>query len=133
MAKRQLVSSGSPYEKPIGFSRAVRVGKVIAVAGTAPLAPDGSTVAPRDVYGQTKRCLEIIADAITEAGGGLKDVVRTRTMLTDISLWKDAAQAHGEVFADIRPASTFVAVKAFIQPEWLVEIEADCVVGGAKT
>jgi len=124
---RKLVSSGSPFEPKIGFSRAVRVGNVVAVAGTAPIAADGGVAAPGDVYGQTKRCLEIIAQAIAGAGLGLESVIRTRVMLTDVSRWEDAARAHGEVFSGIRPASTFVEVKGLINPGWLVEIEADCV------
>ena len=124
---RKLVSSGSPFEPKIGFSRAVRVGPYVAVSGTAPIAPDGGVAAPGDVYGQTRRCLEIIAQAIAQAGLGLESVIRTRVMLTDISRWQDAARAHGEVFGAIRPASTFVEVKGLIDQGWLVEIEADCV------
>jgi len=124
---RKLVSSGSPYEPRIGFSRAVRVGRYLAVAGTAPVAPGGGVAAPGDMYGQTKRCLEIIAQAVKEAGLGLDSVVRTRVMLTDIRRWEEAARAHGEFFSAVRPACTFVEVKALIDPGWLVEIEADCV------
>ena len=124
---RKLVSSGSPLEPGIGFSRAVRAGAFLAVAGTAPIAPDGGVAAPGDVYGQTKRCLEIIAQAIADAGFALQDVIRTRVMLTDISRWEQAARAHGEVFANVNPACTFVEVKGFINHEWLVELEADCV------
>ncbi len=124
---RQLISSGSPFEPKIGFSRAVRIGPIVAVSGTAPIAGDGSVAAPGDVYGQTRRCLEIISQAIAGAGLGLESVIRTRVMLTDISRWEEAARAHGEVFADIRPASTFVEVKGLVNREWLVEIEADCV------
>lgn len=124
---RKLVSSGSPYEPQIGFSRAVRVGSIVAVAGTAPVAPDGGVAAPGDMYGQTKRCLEIIAKAIGDAGLTTKSVIRTRVMLTDMSRWEEAARAHGEFFGDVRPASTFVEVKGLVRPEWLVEIEADCV------
>ncbi len=126
--QRKNISSGSPFEKPIGFSRAVRIGNTIAVSGTAPIAEDGSNASVGDVYGQTKRCLEIIKTAIEEAGGQLKDVIRTRIMLTDISNWEKAAQAHGEFFADIRPASTLVEVSSLINKEWLVEIEADCII-----
>ena len=125
---RQLISSGSPFEKPIGFSRAVRVGNLIAVSGTAPLAPGGGTAYPGDLYRQTRTCLEIIKDAIEKAGGRMADVIRTRIMLVDISRWQDAARAHGEFFGDIRPASTFVQVSRFIDADWLVEIEADGVV-----
>lgn len=124
---RTLVSSGSSFEPRIGFSRAVRVGATVAISGTAPIAGDGSVAAPGDVYGQTRRCLEIIAHAAAEAGVGLESVVRTRVMLTDISRWQDAARAHGEVFGAVRPACTFVGVAGFIDPGWLVEIEADCV------
>jgi len=124
---RKLISSGSPFEPKIGFSRAVRIGPLVAVSGTAPIAADGGVAAPGDVYGQTKRCLEIIAQAIGDAGLGLQSVIRTRVMLTDVSRWEDAARAHGEVFAGIRPACTFVEVKGLINREWLVEIEADCV------
>lgn len=125
---RTQVSSGSPLEPAIGFCRAVRVGNLLAVAGTAPIAADGSVAAPGDVYGQTRRCLEIIRAAIVESGLGLDDVVRTRIMLTDIETWREAARAHGELFAGIRPASTFVEVSRFIDPGWLVEVEADCFV-----
>ena len=124
---RKLVSSGSPFEPRIGFSRAVRVGSIVAVSGTAPIAPDGSVAAPGDVYGQTRRCLDIIARAVGEAGLGLHSVIRTRVMLTDISRWEEAARAHGEVFSTVKPACTFVEVKRLIDPGWLVEIEADCV------
>ena len=126
--QRQLISSGSPFEKPIGFSRAVRVGNTIAVSGTAPIAPGGGTAYPGDLYRQTRTCIEIIRDAIEKAGGRLEDVIRTRIMLTDISRWQEAARAHGEFFGDIRPASTFVEVSRFIDEDWLVEMEADCVV-----
>jgi len=107
-AARKLISSGSPFEPRIGFSRAVRVGPFVAVSGTAPIAPDGSVSAPGDVYGQTKRCLEIIAQAIGSAGLTLQSVIRTRVMLTDMSRWEEAARAHGEVFASVKPACTFV-------------------------
>lgn len=125
------VSSGSPFEPMIGFSRAVRSGPWICVAGTAPMGPDGRTVHVGDVYGQTRRCFEIVAAAITEAGGSMRDVIRTRILLTDISQWREAGRAHGELFADIRPASTMIEVSRFIDPEWLVEVEADCVVRSA--
>lgn len=123
-----IVSSGSPLEPEIGFSRAVRVGSQVAVAGTAPIADDGSTAAPGDVYGQTVRCLDIAERALREAGAGLDDVVRTRIMLTDVTQWKEAARAHGERFAAIRPVTTFVEVSRFIDPAWLVEVEVDAVV-----
>lgn len=115
-------------EEPIGFSRASRVGNTIAVAGTAAIGPDGQTVGINNVYEQTKYCIEIMKRAIEEAGGSLENVIRTRVMLVDMSTWKEATKAHGEFFSAIRPACTFVEVKGFINKEWLVEIEADCVV-----
>lgn len=124
--ERTNVSSGSTFESAVGFSRAVRIGNIISVAGTAPIAADGSTAAPGDAYGQTLRCLEIIQQAITDAGGSIQDVIRTRVMLTDIERWKEAAKAHGEIFASIKPACTFVEVSGLIEKDWLVEIEADC-------
>lgn len=127
MQVRANISSGSSLESRIGFSRAVRIGDQLAVAGTAPVAPDGSVAAPGDVYGQTKRCLQIISAALGAAGLGMSDVIRTRIMLTDIQTWRDAARAHGELFARIKPACSFFEVSRFIDPGWLVEVEADCV------
>ena len=124
---RRNVFSGSPYESKIGFSRAVRVGRHLTVAGTAPIAPDGSAAFPGDLYRQTLRCLEIIGDAITDAGLSMQDVVRTRVMLRKIDGWEEAGRAHGEFFAGINPACTFVQVSGFVDPDWLVEIEADCI------
>jgi enamine deaminase RidA (YjgF/YER057c/UK114 family) len=114
-------------ENIIGFSRAVKVGNIIAVAGTAAINPDGSTACPGDVYGQTKCCIGIMKKAIEEAGGRLEDVIRTRILLKDISNWEEAAKAHGEYFSDIKPVCTFVEVKGFVRKDWLVETEADCV------
>ncbi len=125
MSDRTLVSSGSYLEPIVGFSRAVRVGNSIVVGGTAPIRAEGGTAAIGDVYGQTKRCLEIIAKAIADAGGGMENIIRTRIILTDIALWKDAARAHAEVFHTIRPVTTIMAVTAFVDPDWLVEIEAE--------
>lgn len=127
--KRQLVTSGSPLEPEIGFSRAVRVGDHVVVAGTAPIAEGGGTACPDDVYGQTRRCLEIIEKAFAEAGAPLSQVTRTRVMLTDMTRWREAARAHGEYFRQARPACTFVQVTGFIDPAWLVEIEADAIIG----
>lgn len=124
---RKRVQSGSPFESRIGFSRAVRIGKIVAISGTAPIALDGTVACPGDVYGQTRRCLEIIAAAVADSGLSLEAIIRTRIMMIDISQWEAAARAHGEFFATIRPASTFVEVKGFINQEWLVEVEADCV------
>ena len=112
------ISSGSPLESPIGFSRAIRNGNYIAIAGTAAINPDGTTACLGDLYGQTKFCLEIIKRAIADAGGSLEDIVRTRIILTDISRWKEAAKAHGEYFSNIRPACTFMEVNRFISEEW---------------
>lgn len=126
--KRINISSGSMYEKPIGFSRAVRIDNIISVAGTAPIADDGSTAYPGDLYKQTKRCIEIISKAINEAGGQLENVIRTRIFLRNISEWQKAAKAHGEYFSEIRPACSFIGVKGLIKDDWLIEMEADCVI-----
>ena len=128
--RRMNVGSGSPFEASIGFSRAVRVGDRVAVAGTAPIAENGSVAAPGDAHGQARRCLTIIERALAEAGAGLDDVVRTRVYLTSAAAWEGVARAHGEVFGAIRPASTFVVVAALLDPGWLVEIEADALLGG---
>ncbi len=125
---RKLVSSGSYLEPVIGFSRAVRVGNIVVVGGTAPIKAEGGTAAIGDVYGQTRRCLEIVAKAFADAGARLEDVTRTRIILTDIALWKDAARAHAEVFGIIRPVTTLMQVTAFVDPDWLVEIEAEAVI-----
>jgi enamine deaminase RidA (YjgF/YER057c/UK114 family) len=129
MSDRQLVSSGSYLEPMIGFSRAVRVGNIIAVGGTAPIAAGGGTAAKGDVYGQARRIFEIIGKALADAGAGFEHVTRTRVMLTDMTLWDAAAKAHAEVFRDIRPVTTVMAVTGFIDPDWLIEIEVDAVVG----
>ena len=127
---RVNIFSGSLYEKSIGFSRAVRVGNSISVSGTAPISPDGSTAFPDNVYEQTKYCIELIKKAVEEAGGTLDDVIRTRIMLKDVSMWKEAVRAHGEYFSQIRPACTLFEVKGFVQEDWLVEIEAECIKKG---
>ncbi len=124
---RKLVSSGSPYEPRIGISRAVRAGSIVAVAGTAPSGPDGRNVGKGDPAAQARRCFEIIAAALEGAGASLRDVVRTRVFLTRIEDWPAVAAVHGEVFRDIRPASTMAQVTRFIDPDWLVEVEADAV------
>jgi enamine deaminase RidA (YjgF/YER057c/UK114 family) len=129
VAKRQLISSGSPFEPIVGFSRAVRVGNIVAVAGTT-AASGGKPVAIGDPAAQTRAILETIAQALAEAGASLKDVVRTRIYLTDIAHWEVVGRVHGEFFADIRPANSMFQVTAFVRPEWLVEIEADAVVPG---
>ena len=126
---RTNISSGSPFEKPIGFSRAVRVGNVIWVGGTAPIGADGKTFGVGDPAAQTRRCFEIISEALGKAGAEMKHVVRTRMFVTDIANWEAVGRAHGEVFGDIRPAATMVEVSGLIDPDWLVEIEADAVIG----
>jgi enamine deaminase RidA (YjgF/YER057c/UK114 family) len=125
---RHLISSGSPYEPRVGISRAVRVGSIIAVSGTAPLGADGRTVGKGDAAVQARRCLEIIKQALERAGTSLDHVVRTRTLLTRIEDWEAVAAVHGEFFGVIRPANTIVQVSRFIDPDWLVEFEADAVV-----
>ncbi len=125
---RKLVTSGSPYEAKVGFSRAVRAGAMVSVAGTAPIGPGGVTVGVGDAAAQTRRCLEIIAAALEGAGASLRDVVRTRIFLTRIEDWPAVADVHGEYFGSIRPASTVMQVAGLIDRNWLVEIEADAVV-----
>jgi enamine deaminase RidA (YjgF/YER057c/UK114 family) len=123
---RQIISSGSPYEAIAGYSRAVRVGDRVFVAGTAPIMADGSDP-PTDAYGQTKRCLEIIEGALEEANASLRDVVRTRAYLTDWSSFDGFAKAHGEAFSNVRPVNTTV-VATLMDPRWLLEIEAEAVI-----
>ncbi len=125
--KRILVSSGSPYEPIIGFSRAVRSGSIVAVGGTT-AGSGGQPVVIGDPAAQTRAILEIIAKALEDAGANLKDVIRTRTYLVDIAHWEAVGRVHGEFFGDIRPASSMLQVTGFISPDWLVEIEADAVV-----
>ncbi len=126
---RQRASSGSPYESRIGLSRAVRAGRIITVAGTAPIGPDGKTVSPGNTEGQVRRCFEIVRSALEQLGAGLKDVTRTRILLTRIEDWESVGAVHGEFFGDVRPACTVMQVVRFIDPSWLVEIEADAVIG----
>lgn len=120
---RQLISSGSPFEPTVGFSRAVRVGNRVIVAGTAPIWPDGSVDA--DPYIQAQRCLEIIGNALNEAGAAFENVVRTRMFITDAADQEAIGRAHGAAFGDIRPAATMVVVAALLDPRWKVEIEAE--------
>lgn len=128
--KRELISSGSPYEEIIGFSRAVRVGPHISIGGTAPIDQDGNTVGVGDIGRQTEQCLGIIREALQKAGSSLNDVVRTRMMLTDINHWKKAAEVRARFFKSVKPVDTVVQVSRFIDPEWLVEIEVDAIVAG---
>ncbi len=124
MNDRQLVSNGNPMEEIVGFSRAVRVGPFVAVGGTAPVDADGNTVGIGDVFAQTKQCFEIIKAALEGAGSGLKDIVRTRVILTDIDNWKEAIEARKLYCRDARPVDTIMAIDRFINPEWLVEVDA---------
>jgi enamine deaminase RidA (YjgF/YER057c/UK114 family) len=130
--ERRLVSSGSPWEPVVGFSRAVRVGERVLVSGTIAVMPDGADP-PSDSYGQAKRCLEIILAALAEAGATPDDVVRTRLILTPEADFDEVARAHGEVFREIRPATTGFFVHALVDPRYHVEIEAEAVVRNATT
>ena len=125
MATRTNIHSGAPWESVAGYCRAVRVGSHIMVSGTAPVGADGEVVGVGDVYAQTKRCIEIIAVALEEAGAVLEDVVRTRMFVTDIEQWPEVARAHHEAFGSVSPATTMVEVSRLIDPTMLVEIEAD--------
>ena len=126
MVDRRLISSGSPFEGAIGFSRAVRVGNRVVVSGTAPVWPDGSCAA--DAETQARRCLEIIEAALAEAGATAADVVRTRMFLTDAADADAVGRVHGDVFGEIRPAATMVVVATLLDPRWKIEIEAEAVV-----
>jgi len=125
--ERQKVSSGSPFEATIGFSRAVRASDHVFVSGSAPIWPDGSC--DPDPAAQARRCLDIVLTALAEAGAGPGDVVRTRTFLTDVADAGPVGAVHGEIFGEIRPASTMVVVAALLDPRWKVEIEAEAVIG----
>jgi enamine deaminase RidA (YjgF/YER057c/UK114 family) len=126
---RKLVPAVSPMAATVGYSRAVRVGDAVSVAGTAPVMPDGGDP-PADPYGQARRCLEIITASLADVDAGPEHVVRTRVYLTRAEDWQEVGRAHGEVFGDIRPASTMVVVGGLLDPRWLVEIEADAVLHG---
>ena len=125
---RQLISSGGPWESVVGYSRAVRDGSHVFVAGTTAANPDGSIAGGDDPYRQAKRCFEIIAEALAEAGASIEDVVRTRMFVTDIAHWQEFSRAHGEHFRDVRPAATMVQVAALMTPAMLIEIEVDAVI-----
>lgn len=127
---RRTVSANRPWEKVVGYSRAVRVGNVIETSGTAAADPEGRILFPGDVYAQTKQALETIGAALTELGGSFDDVVRTRVLLKDVTKWEEAGRAHGEVFSSIRPANTTMQAGPFIDPEILVEIEVTAIVPG---
>ncbi|MDX6518664.1 MAG: hypothetical protein QOF50_1510 [Gaiellaceae bacterium] len=125
--ERQLVPAESPFAATVGYSRAVRVGAHVHVAGTAPIMP-GDADPPADAYGQAKRCLEIVVAALAELGAGPEHVVRTRAFITNPDDWRGVGKAHGEVFAEVRPASAFIVVAGLLDSRWRVEIEADALV-----
>ena len=126
--ERKNISSGSKWEPIIGYSRAVRVGNVVHVSGTVAVDEQGAIASPGDPYGQAKRALEIIVGALEQAGARAAHVVRTRMYVADASRWEEVARAHGEVFGEVRPATTLVAVAGFVDPAILVEIEAEAIV-----
>ena len=127
--KRSNVRSGAPWESAVGYSRAVRVGRFVAVSGSAAIDADGQLVGEGDMYAQAKQCIEVIGTALDKAGGSLTDVVRTRMFVTDIERWADVGRAHQEAFGDVMPATSMVEVSRLIDPRMLVEIEADAIIG----
>lgn len=130
--KRQLILNGNPMEEIVGFSRAVRVGPYISVGGTAPVGIDGKTVGIGDAGRQAERCFEIIGDALERAGSGWRDVVRTRIILTDIDDWKSVIEVRARFCREAKPVDTIMQVNRFVNPEWLVEVEADAVVADSE-
>jgi len=133
MTKRENVRGNSPYEPIVGYSRAVRVGNSVHVAGTTATAADGKIVGKGDPYAQAIQCFKNVEQALHEAGANFRDVVRTRMYVTDITRWEAVGRAHGQIFRDIRPVATMVEVSRLVDPDMLVEIEVDAVVGEATT
>ena len=126
--KRISIRSGAPWEPIVGYSRAVRIGNTIAVAGSAPVGAGGDVVAVGDAYQQTRRCIEVIEEALQAAGAGLKDVIRTRMFVTNIEQWPEIGRAHQEAFGEVPPATSMVEVSRLIDPDMWIEIEADAVI-----
>jgi len=127
--RRSNLQSGAPWEARVAYSRAVRVGRFIAVSGSAAVDENGDLVGEGDMYAQARQCIEVIAAALERAGGRLSDVVRTRMFVTDIERWEDVGRAHQEAFGDVMPATSMVEVSRLIDPRMLVEIEADAIIG----
>ncbi|MCK9517607.1 MAG: RidA family protein [Dehalococcoidia bacterium] len=126
---RQNISSGGPWEEVVGYSRAVRIGNVVAVSGTTAAMPDGSVYGGEDAYAQAYRAFEIAEQALREAGAKREDVIRTRMFVTDMARWEDFSRAHGDFFRETRPAATMVEVRRLMTPEMLIEVEIDAVIG----
>ncbi len=127
---RQNVFSGGRWEDQVGYSRAVRIGDTVYVAGTTAANPDGTVYAPGNAYEQARRCFDIIEKALQDAGATMRDVVRTRMFVTDIAKWEDVGRAHGERFRSVKPAATMLGIAALVHPDMLVEIEVEAVLGG---
>ena len=128
MTEFQRVYSGAPWEKHVGYCRALKVGNQVFVTGTAPVEPDGTVHAPGDGYRQTVRCLEIIREALAELGVGMERITRTRMFVTDVDRWKEFGRAHAETFGGHPPTTTMVEIRRLIHPDMLIEIEADAVI-----